>query len=327
VLQDLIAPETAGDPMSEQKWVRSSLRQLSTRLKNAGHPASPPTVGRLLNGLGYALHVNAKKLEASAAHPDRNDQFEHIGLQRQAYGAAGLPIISVDTKKKELIGNFKNAGQAWGQEAEAVNGHDFLHDAAGRAVPYGIYDLTHNRGSVYVGTSADTPQFAVDAIARWWENSGRSAFPQADQLLILADAGGSNGCRPRLWKQQVQAQLSDRFGLTVTVCHYPTGCSKWNPIEHRLFSHISINWAGKPLRSWDTLLAYLRGTTTSTGLEVQAFLQEGVYTTGQSVSEADMQTLNLERHAICPYWNYTIRPHPGSSASLDALLANREVVF
>jgi hypothetical protein len=313
--------------MSEQKWVRSSLRQLSTRLTQAGHAASPATVGRLLDDLGYALHVNAKKLEASAAHTERNDQFEYIATQRQAFAAAGLPIISVDTKKKELIGNFKNAGQAWGQEAEAVNVHDFLNDAAGRAVPYGIYDLTHNRGTVYVGSSADTAQFAVDAIAGWWESTGRLAFPQADQLLILADAGGSTGCRPRLWKQQLQQQLSDRFGLRVTVCHYPTGCSKWNPIEHRLFSHISLNWAGKPLRSWEIMLAYLRGTSTSTGLEVQAFLCESVYATGQSVSDTDMQTLNLERHTVCPDWNYTIRPRPAGTFSRAADSTSQEVII
>lgn len=326
VLQDLVAPETAGDPMSEQKWVRSSLRQLSTRLRAAGHPASPPTIARLLDDLGYALRVNAKKLEASAAHADRNDQFEYIAAQRQTFHAAGLPIISVDTKKKELIGNFKNAGQAWGQQAEAVNVHDFLHDAAGRAVPYGIYDLLHNRATLYIGSSADTPQFAVDALARWWETEGQLTFPHADQLLILADAGGSNGCRPRLWKQQLQLQLSDRFGLSVTVCHYPTGCSKWNPIEHRLFSPISINWAGKPLRTWETMMAYIRGTTTSAGLEVRACRLEGVYKTGQTVSDADMQTLRLERHAVCPNWNYTIRPRPAGTARLGADPADREVI-
>jgi len=227
--------------MSEQKWVRSSLRQLSTRLGDAGHPLSPPTVARLLTDLAYALHVNAKKVEARSGHADRDAQFSYIAAQRQAFRDAGLPIISVDTKKKELIGNFKNAGQAWGQVAEVVNAHDFPQDADGRAVPYGIYDLTYNHGSVYVGSSGDTAQFAVDVIARWWAERGRTLFPQADQLLILADAGGSNGCRPRLWKQQVQEQLSDRLGLTVTVCHYPTGCSKWNPIEHRLFSQISLN--------------------------------------------------------------------------------------
>jgi len=311
--------------MSEQKWVRSSLRSLSTRLGAAGHPVSPPTVARLLADLDYALHVNAKKLEARSDHADRDAQFTYIAAQRQAFVDAHLPIISVDTKKKELIGNFKNAGQAWGSDAEAVNVHDFPQDADGRAVPYGIYDLTHNHGTLYVGSSSDTPQFAVDVIARWWEERGRRVFPQADHVLILADAGGSNGCRPRLWKQQVQVQLSDRLGLTVTVCHYPTGCSKWNPIEHRLFSQISINWAGKPLRTWEVMLGYLRGTTTTTGLCVDAFLQEGSYTTGQTVSEAEMATLNLERHAVCPSWNYTIRPRFQPTLP-EGVIEKREVV-
>jgi hypothetical protein len=327
MLQELVALETAGEPMSEQKWVRSSLRQLSRRLWDTGHPASPPTVGRLLDDLGYALHVNAKKAEASAAHADRNAQFEHIAAQRQAFEAVGRPIISVDTKKKELIGHFKNAGQAWSQAAEVVNMHDFPQDALGRAVPYGLYDVLHNRGTVYVGSSADTPQFAVEAIARWWETEGCEAFPQVDRLLILADAGGSNGCRPRQWKYQLQAQVSDRFGLTVTVCHYPTGCSKWNPIEHRLFSHISLNWAGKPLRTWDTMLGYIRGTTTTTGLEVHAFLQEGVYETGQSVSDADMHRLQLECHALCPNWNYTIHPRRAEALDTSGELTNRDVIF
>jgi Rhodopirellula transposase DDE domain len=321
----LVEPETAGDPMSDQKWVRSSLRQLSTRLADAGHSVSPPTVGRLLADLDYALHVNAKKVEARSDHADRDAQFNYIAAQRQAFLNAHLPIISVDTKKKELIGNFKNAGAAWGQEAEAVNAHDFPHDAEGRAVPYGIYDLTHNHGTVYVGSSGDTAQFAVDVIARWWIERGRRVFPQADQLLILADAGGSNGYRPRLWKQQVQEQLSDRLGLTVTVCHYPTGCSKWNPIEHRLFSQISLNWAGKPLRTWEVLLGYIRGTTTTTGLTVAAFQQAGAYATGQTVSDAEMEALNLRRHDICPSWNYTIHPRT-SGVSPDALPVKREVV-
>jgi hypothetical protein len=306
----MVAPETAGDPTGGQKWVRSSLRKLSRRLSDAGHKVSPPTVGRLLKKLGYSLKANVKK-KTGKEHPERNKQFEHIEAQKQAFKTAGLPIISVDTKNKELIGDFKNAGQAWCQEPEYVNGHDFPQDALVRAVPYGIYDLEHNCGHIYVGTSADTPQFAVEAIAAWWQNEGRVIAPQAAQLLILADAGGSNGYRPRLWKQQLQGQLCDRLGLTVTVCHYPTGCSKWNPIEHRLFSHISINWAGKPLRTLDTMLAYIRGTTTITGLTVKAFLLEGDYETGQSVSDAEMERLNLERHAVCPNWNYTIRPRSG----------------
>lgn len=295
--------------MREQKWARSSLRHLSQGLEDLGHLASPPTVGRLLRKLGYSLRVNVKKHEATGAHPDRQQQFEVLESQKQVFQAAGWPIISVDTKKKELIGNFKNAGQAWGQEAEVVNVHDFPHDALMRAVPYGIYDGRNNRGSVYVGTSADTPEFAVAAIARWWEEEGRQRFPHATQLLILADAGGSNGSRPRSFKLHLQEQLSDRYGLTVTVCHYPTGCSKWNPIEHRLFSQISLNWAGKPLRSLQTMLNYIRGTTTSTGLTVQATVLDGIFEKGQKVSDAHMQQLNIEHHRLCSQWNYTIRPH------------------
>ena len=303
----MITPETAGEPGSGQKWVRSSLRELSRRLVQAGHPASPPTVSRLLKKRDYSLKANVKK-EAGKDHPDRDKQFEYIQTQKQSFQDAGFPIISVDTKKKELIGNFRNAGQTWCREAEVVNVHDFSQDALGRAVPYGIYELNSNRGSVYVGTSADTPQFAVDVIASWWQDEGNDEFPDADQLLILADSGGSNSYRSRVWKQQLQEQLSDRFGLIVTVCHYPTGCSKWNPIEHRLFSHISLNWVGKPLRTFDTMLAYIRGTKTTTGLTVKASLVEGVYEKGQQVSDAEMKSLNLEYHEICPNWNYTLRP-------------------
>jgi hypothetical protein len=307
-LEEVVAPDTAGDPQSEQKWVRRSLRQLSARLGALGHAASPPTVGRLLKTLDYALHVNAKKREASAAHPQRNEQFEYLAAQREAFATAGWPIISVDTKKKELIGNFKNAGQSWSREAEAVNVHDFRQDALGRAVPYGIYDVTRNRGMVCVGQSGDTPRFAVTAIAHWWATEGRLAFPDTDQLLILADAGGSNGCQPRRWKQQLQEQLCDRFGLRVTVCHYPTGCSKWNPIEHRLFGPISLNWAGQPLRTWETLLSLIRGAQTRTGLAVNAHRDDQAYPTGETVSDAEMAALHLERHSVCPRWNYTIRP-------------------
>jgi hypothetical protein len=307
-LRELIEPVTAGDPMSEQKWVRASLRHLSRRLGAAGHPASPPTVRRLLDEQGYRLHANTKQLEAGAAHPDRDQQFRYIAEQRQAFRAAGQPEISVDTKKKELIGRFKNAGRAWGPTATVVNAHDFRQDALGRAVPYGIYEGTHNRGAVYVGQSADTPRFAVDTLVRWWLDEGQAMFPEARALLILADGGGSNSARSRVWKRQLQDQLCDRYGLTVTVCHYPTGCSKWNPVEHRLFGPISANWAGQPLATWDTLLGYLRGTTTETGLTVQAALQAGTYPTGERVSDAEMATLNLERHAVCPSWNYTLRP-------------------
>ncbi|MCA1598617.1 MAG: ISAzo13 family transposase, partial [Chloroflexi bacterium] len=206
-LEEIVVPETAGDPMSDQKWVRSSLRTLSARLREAGHAVSPPTVGRLLKTLDDALHVNAKKVEARATHTDRDTQFGHIADQRQAFADAGLPIVSVDTKKKELIGAFKTAGRAWGKEAEAVNVHDFPSEAQGRAVPYGVYDVTHNRGAVYVGSSGDTAQFAVDALARWWETAGCATYPDAAHLLILADGGGSNGSRSHLWKQQLQERL------------------------------------------------------------------------------------------------------------------------
>lgn len=313
--------------MSEQKWVRSSLRHLSQRLEKAGHAASPPTVGRLLRKLGYSLRVNVKKHEASAAHPDRQQQFEVIQSQRQVVAAAGWPIISVDTKKKELIGNFKNAGQAWGQEAEAVNVHDFPHDALMRAVPYGIYDVGSNRGSVYVGTSADTPEFAVTALTHWWEDEGRKRFPHATHLLILADAGGSNGYRTRSFKLHLQEQFSDRYGLSVTVCHYPTGCSKWNPIEHRLFSQISLNWAGKPLRSLDIMLNAIRGTSTQTGLTVRATLLDGTFEKGQKVSDDQMQQLNIEHQSLCRQWNYTIRPRPAIPSEATQTSAREKVIF
>ena len=302
-----MAPETAGDPMSEQKWVRSSLRHLSDQLAGKGHRACPMTVGRLLKQAGYSLKANIKRL-AGSQHPDRNTQFEYIESQKQFFLSRGWPVISVDAKKKELIGNFKNAGQCWCQEAEAVNDHDFEFDALGKAVPYGLYDLNHNQGYVYVGQSADTAEFAVDVIAQWWKTFSRQDFAEAAGLLVLCDGGGSNGWRSRLWKAQVQEQLADQLGLAVTVCHYPTGASKWNPVEHRLFGPISVNWAGKPLRTFDTLLACIRGTTTRAGLQVAAFLVEQVYERGIKVADEVMQSLNLERHAICPNWNYTIRP-------------------
>jgi hypothetical protein len=294
--------------MSEQKWVRSSLRHLSQRLTDLGHQVSPPTVGKLLRKLGYSLRVNVKKQEGSSSHPERNRQFEYIQAQRQLFEAAKCPIISVDTKKKELIGNFKNAGRAWKEQAEAVNAHDFPQDAVGKAVPYGIYDVLRNCGTVYVGSSADTPEFAVVALTRWWEEEGKAAYPEAKQILILADSGGSNGCRPRRWKQQLQEYFSDRYGLTVVVSHYPTGCSKWNPIEHRLFSQISQNWAGIPLRNFETVLNYIRGTTTQTGLTVRASLLEGEYAKGQKVSDQQMHQLNIELAEVCSRWNYTLRP-------------------
>jgi hypothetical protein len=316
-LTALVEPETAGDPMSEQKWQRSSLRHLSATLSEQGHPVSHTTVGRLLENLDYSLKANVKRL-AGKTHPDRDQQFQYIEQQKQAFLAAGWPVISVDAKKKELIGNFKNAGRKWCQVADAVNDHDFAHDALGKAVSYGLYLLNRNLGYVYVGTSADTPQFAVDRIASWWQTEGRPLFPDAPALLILADGGGSNGYRPHWWKVQLQEQLADHLGLAVTVCHYPTGTSKWNPIEHRLFGPISINWAAQPLRTFDLMLACIRGTVTKTGLRVKAFLVDQVYEKGQKVSKEIMDALNLQPHAVCPKWNYTIKPRlagPGDKLS------------
>jgi hypothetical protein len=269
------------------------------------------TVRRLLKGLDYSLKSNRKE-DSGPPHPDRDRQFRYIRRVTRLFTSAGRPVISVDTKKKELIGNFKNPGQAWCHQAEQVNVHDFRRDAEGRAVPYGIYDLTHNEGFVVVGTSADTSEFAVDAICLWWQDPDRPSFSDESQLLILSDAGGSDGCRFRLWKKQLQEQLVDRLGIEVMVCHYPTGASKWNPIEHRLFSHISLNWAGRPLRSFETMLAYIRGTTTETGLRVRAFLLDRVYQRGIKVSDQEMQGLNLQRRAICPNWNYVIKPRGAS---------------
>jgi hypothetical protein len=299
--------ETAGDPMSEQKWQRSSLRHLMDELARLGYWVSHTTVARLLKEMQYSLKANVKRLSGSR-HPDRERQFQYIASQRALFQQAGLPEISVDTKKKEWIGNFKNPGQEWCLEAAMVNDHDFEQDAIGKAVPYGIYDLKHNRGYVYVGQSADTPQFAVEAIVRWWREIGNRLYPKADKLLILADAGGSNGCRPRLWKQQLQEQLADQLGLEVTVCHYPTGASKWNPIEHRLFGPISINWAGKPWQTFEFMLACIRGTETATGLKVDAFLVEKVYEKGIKVTKDVMNALQIEWHSVCPRWNYTIKP-------------------
>lgn len=292
--------------MSTKKWVRRSLRNLSHALADRGFGASSMTVRRLLHEADYSLKANRK--ENTASHPERDRQFRYIARVKQLFLDAGHPAISVDMKKKELIGDFKNPGRAWGQEAEQVNAHDFRSDALGLAAPYGIYDLLHNLGYVYVGTSADTAELAVDAIVWWWQSEDRPQFLNESKLLILCDAGGSNGYRLRLWKQQLQAQLADRLGIDIMICHYPTGASKWNPIEHRLFSYISMNWAGKPLRTFETLLGYIRDTTTETGLRVKATLSRKVYQKRIKISDKQMATLNLTRRQVCPQWNYIIRP-------------------
>jgi hypothetical protein len=309
VLEELVVDEVAGDPMGEQKWVRSSVRKLAERLKERGFPCAYNTVWRLLKRMGFSLRTAVRRRRGVCKDPAaRDQQFRYIAAQRKSFIEAGLPVISVDTKKKELIGNFRNRGRVWCRVADEVDEHGFASAAEGVATPYGVYDVAKNTGYVAVGMSHNTPEFAVSVIARWWEEEGRASYPRKSHLLILADGGGANGCRSAAWKSNLQERLCDRFGLTVTVCHYPPGCSKWNPVERRLFSEISKNWEGRPLKSFRIVLGYIRGTTTTTGLTVKAYLDDGIYKKGQKVTREDVQRLSLERHPVCSDWNYTIRP-------------------
>jgi len=298
--------QTAGDPQSARKWKRTSLRQLSEQLKPA-HTVCPNTVGRLLREQQYSLHVNSKELDGRAS-PDRNEQFEYIQAQIQAFSEHGWPIISVDTKKRELIGAFRNPGRSWCQQPTRVNIYDFRSLAQGIAIPYGIYDLTRNAGYVFVGTTADTAEFAVDAIQWWWTTFGQFDYPQAPALLILADGGGSNGYRTRLWKYALQHRLANPNNLEVAVAHYPTGASKWNPVDHRLFRAVSCTWAGEPLTCYDKMWRLIEATTTEQRLVVKATLTQKVYLTQIKISNEQMAALNLQKHTTLPQWNYTIQP-------------------
>jgi len=293
--------------MGNRKWLNCRLIDIQERLDKQGHGVSLPVISRLLKKNDYSLKANTKQVEGKQ-HPDRDRQFEYIQNQRVRHQANEQPVISVDTKKKELVGNFKNAGQIWCQTPEPVNVHDFPSAALGRAVPYGIYDRQHNQGTIYVGQSADTPTFAVDNIADWCRTELPWRFPHATHLMIEADSGGSNSYRSRVWKRDLQEKVADAFGLIVTVCHYPAGASKWNPIEHRLFSEISKTWAGCPLRSFDDVLHYIRDTRTQTGLTVQVHLVSETYETGVKVPDREMDALNLQSHDVCSQWNYTIYP-------------------
>jgi len=308
-LLNIVSPHTAGDPMSDRKWLNCRLFDIQERLDEQSHGVSLPVISRLLKKHDYRLRANVKE-QASKKHPDRDRQFEYMRDQRAKHQAAGHPTLSLDTKKKELVGNFKNSGLIWCQTPEVVNIHDFRSAAVGRAVPYGIYDQQHNRGVVYVGQSADTPAFAVDNIVRWCQTEWLPYFPDATHLMLEADCGGSNSHRSRVWKRDLQAKVADQLGLTITVCHYPSGASKWNPIEHRLFSEISKTWAGCPLRSFDDVLHYIRDTKTQTGLTVEAHLVTQKYETGVKVSDEEMAALNIQFHDVCPQWNYTIYPRP-----------------
>jgi hypothetical protein len=305
-LARLLRNQTAGDPQSSRKWKRKSLYQLSEQLKPA-HTICPNTVGRLLRAQDYSLHVNAKELDHRAS-PQRNEQFEYIQAQIQAFLEHGWPIISVDTKKRELIGAFRNPGRAWSRQATRVNIYDFRSLAKGIAIPYGVYDLTRNAGYIFVGTSADTSEFAVDAIQWWWATFGRFHYPHAPALLILADGGGSNGYRTRLWKYALQHGLVNPHGLEVTVTHYPTGASKWNPADHRLFSFISGNWVGQPLTSYVKMLHLIEATSTEPGLVVKATLTQKVYLTKIKITNEQIVALNLHKHKTLPQWNYTLKP-------------------
>lgn len=295
-------PETGGDPEGRVCYTRSSLRSLATRLGNI----SATTVGRLLKPLGYSLKTNVKRL-LGHVHPQRDQQYRFIQRVKARFIRHGQPVISVDAKKSELIGNFKNQGTRYCRQADEVNTYDFPSDADYKATPYGVYDSQANHALVSVGISAVTSQFAVASIRRWWVNFGRPRYPEAKHLLVEADAGGCNGHRPRLWKKELQ-QLADDTGLAITVCHYPTGASKWNPIEHRLFSQISRNWAGHPLRSLKVMLGFIRGTTTTQGLTVDAELDTTLYEKGLKVTDQEIEALHIRRRQLCPNLNYTIRP-------------------
>ena len=305
-LKRLVEPVTRGDPMQPLLWTTRSLRNLANELANKGHTACPTVVGNLLRGMGYSLQANSKTREGGQ-HIDRDAQFNYINTQAKAFLAANEPVISVDTKKKELVGNFKNNGREWRRNGapEQVNVHDFIDPKLSRAVPYGVYDITNNVGWVSVGTDHDTATFAVNAIRRWWRTMGMKRHPKAKRLMITADGGGSNGYRVRLWKVELQ-KLADQLKLPITVCHLPPGTSKWNKIEHRLFSFITINWRGKPLRSYRTIVQLISATTTDTGLKVRAELDENKYPKGVKVSDIQIAAVNLTRHSFHGDWNYTV---------------------
>jgi hypothetical protein len=307
-LEQLIEPETRGDPQSPLRWTCKSTRTLAAQLTRLKHPISHTTVAQLLHEHGYSLQSN-RKTEEGADHPDRNAQFRYINTQVKRALARRTPVISVDTKKKELVGNYENGGRQWlpAKKPFEVQGHDFPDPDVPRAYPYGVYDLERNTGFVNVGTDHDTGAFAVASIRGWWRHEGRRLYPEAKEVVITADAGGSNGSRLRLWKLELQ-KLADETGLSLSVCHFPPGTSKWNKIEHRLFSFISSNWRGEPLRDYETIVKLISRTATAKGLRVTCRLDRRKYPTGRKVTNEEMKRVNLERHKFHGDWNYTIRP-------------------
>jgi len=307
-LEALIEPKTRGDPESPLRWTCKSTRRLADELRDKKHPVSPRTVATLLHTSGYSLQANRKTREG-ATHPDRNAQFEYINASVQQFLERGQPAISVDTKKKELVGDFKNGGREWHAqgEPEPVRVHDFLDKKLGKAIPYGVYDMLNNEGWVNVGIDRDTAQFAANSIRRWWHEMGQARYAHARELLITADGGGSNSHRSRLWKVSLQ-DLADELGLSLFVCHFPPGTSKWNKIEHRLFSFITQNWRGRPLVSHEAIVNLIASTTTRSGLVVRAALDTNKYQTKIKVSDEQLARLQLKRHEFHGDWNYTLSP-------------------
>ena len=307
-LERLVDPATRGDPQSSLRWTCKSTTQLATELARQGHPVSPRTVGRLLKSAGYSLQSNRKTKEGKN-HPDRNAQFEHINATVLAFQKRGQPVISVDTKKKELVGNFRNVGREWlpKGEPDEVRVHDFLDKELGKAIPYGVYDLTKNEGWVSVGIDHDTARFATEAIHRWWKKMGVKRHGGAKKLLIMADGGGSNGHRSRLWKVSIQ-DLANRLDMSIQVCHFPPGTSKWNKIEHRMFCHITQNWRGRPLISHEVIVNLIANTKTERGLKVRAGLDTGKYPIGVKVTKEELAVVRLKPESFHGDWNYAITP-------------------
>jgi len=310
-LRAIVEETTAGDPMSLLRWTSKSTRRIAEELTGRGHAISWMTVARYLQQMGYSLQANRKTREGPQ-HPNRDAQFRYLHRLVKRFLRRGEPVISVDTKKKELVGAFKNAGRTWRPKGRpwAVNVHDFPSLSQGKAIPYGAYDIARDRAVVNVGITHDTAEFAVESIRRWWRLDGRRAYAGTHQLLICADAGGSNGTRLRAWKVQLQ-QLANQIGMSITVCHYPPGTSKWNQIEHRLFSFISLNWKGRPLLNYETVVNLIGATKTRSGLQVKAVLDTNQYVTGNEVSNSEFQQIKLRKHKVHPDWNYTISPLVG----------------
>ena len=307
-LEKLVDPVTRGDPMSPLRWTCKSAEKLAEGLQARGHLVSERTVNRLLHALGYSLQSNRKAIEGKG-HPDRDAQFQYINRRVKACQRQGQPVVSVDTKKKELVGPYRNGGREWQPKGkpEKVKVHDFPDKSLGKAIPYGVYDMAANTGWVSVGVDHDTAEFAVETIRRWWNRMGSRAYPQAKKLLITADGGGSNGSRCRLWKVELQ-RLADEIGLSISVCHFPPGTSKWNKIEHRMFCHITENWRGRPLVSREVVVNLIGGTKTKTGLEIRSELDGGNYPIAREVTDQQMDGLSIKRERFHGEWNYTIRP-------------------